>query len=481
MKRILLFLFIVFSLSQAKASDTLTIRQIYNFNVGDTFDYSIALNLEFLNSIDPAPWFSGSNYERYVIIAKDSSNNNDTVTYTRLQLYPHSNQIDYLQYFNLDSPVWLAFDTLIDTPYFSIYISSIPDGRITNTLSYNNLNTSVSDYSEFGQGLGVIDTIIPIFYDEINPDEEILDEYYERTLIYYSKGADQYGTPYYIANRSALPHFTPIPEECAYWNYLFSYQDFQNTGQIRTGNKVYANSHTYVELLYRTFINNVLSADTILGYFRNDTTGRIVYYSQQPGMNESILYNFNQIDSAQIATPEFLQLSLDTVRIGGIQRTEWSYYWESPLGDVTTAVTIEGIGAEYGLFPSPGTYNNPYEGTVTFSPALQSFCVCGQTLYPDTATGQCGLLTGISSRVSSNPEICLYPNPTSDQLHLSYSDAGAYNAQFIMTDILGQEVYSSPVTQSETTHDISKLSAGMYTWRVVADNNIIKTGKVVKE
>jgi hypothetical protein len=50
-----------------------------------------------------------------------------------------------------------------------------------------------------------------------------------------------------------------------------------------------------------------------------------------------------------------------------------------------------------------------------------------------------------------------------------------------MTDILGQEVYSLPVTQSETTHDISKLSAGMYTWRVVADNNIIKTGKVVKE
>jgi hypothetical protein len=66
------------------------------------------------------------------------------------------------------------------------------------------------------------------------------------------------------------------------------------------------------------------------------------------------------------------------------------------------------------------------------------------------------------------------------------------NARFIITDILGQDIYSSPVAQNETTHDISKLSAGIYTWRVVSpqtpkgglntsDVEIIKTGKVVKE
>lgn len=88
--------------------------------------------------------------------------------------------------------------------------------------------------------------------------------------------------------------------------------------------------------------------------------------------------------------------------------------------------------------------------------------------------------TGINN-IPNLPNIHLYPNPTTDQLHLSFTGAGALNAQFIMTDILGQEVYSSPVIQSETTHDISKLSTGIYSWKVVSNNSIVKTGKVVKE
>ena len=41
MKRIILLIFVSLSILQAKASDTLTLRQIYNFDVGDTFDYHI--------------------------------------------------------------------------------------------------------------------------------------------------------------------------------------------------------------------------------------------------------------------------------------------------------------------------------------------------------------------------------------------------------------------------------------------------------
>ena len=83
---------------------------------------------------------------------------------------------------------------------------------------------------------------------------------------------------------------------------------------------------------------------------------------------------------------------------------------------------------------------------------------------------------------TTNPSsISVYPNPSSDELHLSLSDAEQFNTQLIITDILGQEVYSSIITQSESTHDISKLTSGIYTWRVIENNAIIKTGKVVKE
>ena len=75
----------------------------------------------------------------------------------------------------------------------------------------------------------------------------------------------------------------------------------------------------------------------------------------------------------------------------------------------------------------------------------------------------------------------LYPNPTSDQLHLSISDFNGSNYQLILIDILGQEVYYSPVKESETTHDISRLASGIYTWRLITDNTIISTGKLIKE
>jgi hypothetical protein len=75
----------------------------------------------------------------------------------------------------------------------------------------------------------------------------------------------------------------------------------------------------------------------------------------------------------------------------------------------------------------------------------------------------------------------VYPNPTSELLTLSVTNAGQYNAQFIITSIFGQEIYSMPVTQDESTCDISKLSAGMYMWRMVSDNSIIKTSKFIKQ
>ena len=86
---------------------------------------------------------------------------------------------------------------------------------------------------------------------------------------------------------------------------------------------------------------------------------------------------------------------------------------------------------------------------------------------------------GINDLANSN--IKLYPNPSIDQFKLTYSANTQFTPQLILTDIIGQEVYSSPITQSETTHDISKLSKGIYTWRIVENNAIVKTGKLIKQ
>jgi hypothetical protein len=83
--------------------------------------------------------------------------------------------------------------------------------------------------------------------------------------------------------------------------------------------------------------------------------------------------------------------------------------------------------------------------------------------------------------VEKDINIQLYPNPTLDLIHLSYSDGRGNSGTLFLTDLLGQQVYSSTITESETTHDISSLPSGIYTWRVVSDNTILKTGKIVKQ
>ena len=127
------------------------------------------------------------------------------------------------------------------------------------------------------------------------------------------------------------------------------------------------------------------------------------------------------------------------------------------------------------IFSSSMVANNPqYTNTyvsqlVYFSNGIQHF---GAPYY---------ILEGVNNLGKNELQIKLSPNPTSDKLNLSISDAGLSNTQFIIIDILGQEIYSSPITQSESTHDISKFPSGIYTWRVMENNAIIKTGKFVKE
>ena len=89
-------------------------------------------------------------------------------------------------------------------------------------------------------------------------------------------------------------------------------------------------------------------------------------------------------------------------------------------------------------------------------------------------------LAGIND-IEKGVNVKVYPNPASDQLHLSVTNAGQLNARFIITDILGQELFSMPVIQDESTLDISKFSQGIYTWKLVSENSVLKTGKVIKD
>src|ERR1043165_336304 len=64
-------------ISNGRANDTLTRAQVYNFEVGDTFDYKYHNQ-----SLPGSSWpFGYSYYYRIVITGKYVSSNNDTIAY----------------------------------------------------------------------------------------------------------------------------------------------------------------------------------------------------------------------------------------------------------------------------------------------------------------------------------------------------------------------------------------------------------------
>jgi hypothetical protein len=140
-----LFIILFFSV---KANDTLTLRQVFNYDIGDTFDYLYSVKYvvdpEFGND------YYGQTYIRYVITNKTVSTDSNTVMYIRQQVYP-DNRLDTLSYTNLDSNISYILNP---APNLPISNGRLADGRITNTLAVNDSPTLIKSVM-YGAGLGL--------------------------------------------------------------------------------------------------------------------------------------------------------------------------------------------------------------------------------------------------------------------------------------------------------------------------------------
>jgi len=75
--------------------------------------------------------------------------------------------------------------------------------------------------------------------------------------------------------------------------------------------------------------------------------------------------------------------------------------------------------------------------------------------------------------------ISLYPNPTTGNVTLTYSQLSTINSHFIITDITGREVYSQQLNYStQSTINLTKLSNGIYFWKLISGNSISDKGKI---
>ena len=212
----------------------------------------------------------------------------------------------------------------------------------------------------------------------------------------------------------------------------------------------------------------------------------VISQKQISPSQDSIIYNghwvITNLDSVAVyqidtvTTPIPSVIYIDTTSISGYSsnqiRTSYFEGWDQYTATQGMGVTYSQQGR---IDNSGGNFNTTTTNLIYYSNGIHTW---GTPYY----------ITEGLTNVYDNYRINISPNPTSSQLRLTFSNAIQHNTQLILTNLLGEQVYSSPITQSESTHDISNLSPGMYTWRVMTPkppkgglNTIVGSGKIVKE
>ena len=301
MKRTWLLIFTLAVFSELRAFDTLTIRQIYNFEVGDTFDYSLHTTVSGNNNGIPTSTFLNTfSYIRNIITGKTTSS--DSITYV---------------------------------------------------ISSRTFNTGAVSVWQ-------IDTILLTHPDSIPTDTQQI----------------------------FSPTDSPFP---------------------------------FINIGYQHTCSLFDSVHSIVPVFRDSAYNEVAWGSQAPVWGNSILQK-------------------------GLGMT---YYYS------TNNDGVDPIANNYYslIYYSKG---NTQVGTPYYNSAL-----------------------GINDIANISTKI--YPNPSAGRLNLSLNNASEFSAQFTITDMEERQLYLSSITQAETTHDISSLTTGLYIWRIVSDNTMIKTGKVSKK
>lgn len=451
------------------AIDTLTYAQIYNFNVGDTFDYRI--NVDDVNT-----GFSYINYSRKVVTEKTYSINSDTL---------------YIKYAATNGAV-LNTDTITNMNEQAVYsvidssyeancsrmeqydITTYP-GYTSNELIYSCFESG-SRY-RFTEGLGRTQYCRSAIGNNGSGCN-----CYSEEMVYYSNGVTRVGTPYTVLNGSSLVRFTPLPEECAVWTRTVTGSVTPGspigtiTEQIRTGNKTVKNGHTYVEMICRIYngFNGHFTNDSLVGYFYNDSANKRVLFVQDT--NASMVYslcNFNYSQGTSCGPNGHFQLT--QVLIGGVFRTKWECTSTSPYA---ASPFIEGIGYLTGLIEINKLYSNftagPEHGDLT------CFSVCGKTLYPQAGQTACPLLTGIDDVDSDISQFNLIPNPALTSVEIKLSNE-FLNTTLTITDLTGRVLLQQKLEVEETSVSINELPAGIYLATVISPDGRAATQKLIKE
>ena len=91
----------------------------------------------------------------------------------------------------------------------------------------------------------------------------------------------------------------------------------------------------------------------------------------------------------------------------------------------------------------------------------------------------CGSV-GIKDIESTKSNIIIYPNPFSTFTTITLNDlAKTNNVEIKMYNVLGEVVLSEMLSKQSNTFETSQLPSGIYIYKIISNNNIIQSGRLI--
>ena len=98
-------------------------------------------------------------------------------------------------------------------------------------------------------------------------------------------------------------------------------------------------------------------------------------------------------------------------------------------------------------------------------------------LYEAQVNLRCATTTSVDNLENKNT-LAIYPNPTNDYFIVEGINS---NCQIELYDILGKKVLNQIANSSDTKIDLSGFNNGIYFYKIINQDNILQTGKLIKE
>ena len=114
--------------------------------------------------------------------------------------------------------------------------------------------------------------------------------------------------------------------------------------------------------------------------------------------------------------------------------------------------------------------------TTTYTVNVTSSASCSSSAVVTVNVSTC---TGIDELVANN--VTIYPNPNNGIINITLSSELSKNSTLEIYDAIGKLIVTEVLSNELNTLNISNLSNGIYSFRVLNNNNMVKYGKLVKQ